>query len=128
MSTISETLARSRDIPICFIDDKDVEEFLIEFGIAGQLNQKQEGRDRDVQFLACLNHPTHYLLAMRNRDYVNPEENGYMLTCVPKCSETVEHFMQFCKKTVKQAEETVRKLWASAESQGKVKLDNPEYN
>ena len=109
MGKISETLASSKDAPICFTGDKEVMEFLIEFGMASQV--KEEGTNQGVKFVTCLNHPTHYLLAMHNWDRVNLQESGYMLTCIPKSAETVERFMEFCRKTVTAAEETVRKFF-----------------
>lgn len=112
MSKISETLARSKDAPICFTGDEEVREFLIEFGIAGQV--KEEETNQGVKFVACLNHPTHYLLAMHNWDRVNPQESGFMLTCIPKSTETVERFLESCNKTVKVAEETFRKFFPPA--------------
>lgn len=112
MSKISDTLALSKDTPFAFTCEKDVKEFLVEFGMAGEFKKKAEGQNRAVLFVASLNHPTHYLLAMQTWDRVSPQENGYTLICTPKSTETAEGFMEHCNRTVKAAEEAARKLWA----------------
>ena len=116
--SIAETLLGSKDTPIIFTDGAAVEEFLIDSGLAHHFKPRQEGQNRDVQFLAWANHPTHYLLVMRTRDYVNPQENGYTLICTPKSTQTLEQFKESCQTIVKAAEETLRKVWGSSQRPG----------
>ena len=119
MSMVSKTLARSKDSPIIFVAEKDIEEFLIEFGIAGQFNQKIRGANRIVQICPKLNHPTHYLLLIWNRDYISPIEDRNMLICIPKSTETVEGFMKSNRKTIEGVEGTVSKFWVPSSGQEK---------
>lgn len=112
--SISETLLGSKDTPIIFTAGGAVEEFLIDLGIASHFKPRQAGVNQEVQFIAYIDHPTHYLLVMRIRDYINPQENGYTLICTPKSTQTLEQFKASSENTVKVTAEKFQKMRAAA--------------
>jgi hypothetical protein len=82
-----------------FDDDNEAKAILIELGVLGKLCQPPpHGEPSTTQVIGYGDHPSHYVIGMRFRGKIKPEDNGFLVFCLPKSQFTPEMAMRFMQE------------------------------
>ena len=91
MKPLSETPDEVRET----FDDAEAETLLDQLGLLNELPDltgEPEPAEPRTDILCDINHPTHWILALRYRSYPAAADNGYVVRCLPKSRCTLEQF------------------------------------
>ena len=89
-------IRESPDEPALVMDD-EARALLLHVGLLGRFEQAAELTEAAprVAITYCSEHPTHWLMATFLRGFANPEDNGYVVHCLPKSRFTAEEATEF---------------------------------
>lgn len=80
-----------------FADDKEAKQLLFELGLIDKFSKKPIGNDSAAQLVTYGEHLTHFIVAMFFTGKTKPEDNGYVVFCLPKSQYSPERASQFVR-------------------------------